>query len=95
MGEWLVLYDADCGFCTWALALLLRWDRRGRLAPVALQEARAAELLGGLSAEERMASWHLVAPDGARTSAGAALPEALALLPGGALPAAALRGRPG
>ncbi len=24
-----VIYDADCGFCRWSLALLLSWDRRG------------------------------------------------------------------
>jgi predicted DCC family thiol-disulfide oxidoreductase YuxK len=23
-----VIYDADCGFCKWCLALLLTWDRR-------------------------------------------------------------------
>jgi predicted DCC family thiol-disulfide oxidoreductase YuxK len=52
------------------------------------------ELLGDLSPDQRMASWHLVAPDGTCSSAGAALPEALALLPGGRLPAAALRRAP-
>ncbi len=24
-----VIYDSDCGFCRWSLALLLSWDRRG------------------------------------------------------------------
>jgi predicted DCC family thiol-disulfide oxidoreductase YuxK len=28
VGRWIVLYDADCGFCNWLLAWLLRWDRR-------------------------------------------------------------------
>lgn len=87
---WTVLYDAACGLCTWALAPLLRWDRAGRLEPLALQRPEAAELLADLSAEERMASWHLVSPAGERLSAGAALAPLLRLLPGGRLPAAAL-----
>ena len=53
---WLVLYDADCGFCKWALAGVLRWDRAGRLRPIALQRPEADELLAELSGEERMRS---------------------------------------
>ncbi len=30
--SWLVFYDADCGFCRWALAGVLRWDRAGDCA---------------------------------------------------------------
>jgi predicted DCC family thiol-disulfide oxidoreductase YuxK len=87
---WLVLYDGDCGLCKWLLAWLLRWDRDGRLRPVALQSPEAAALLADLQPAERMASWHLVPPDGTRVSAGAALSPLLRLLPGGRLPAAAL-----
>jgi predicted DCC family thiol-disulfide oxidoreductase YuxK len=89
-----VLYDADCGFCTWTLGWLLRLDRRRRLEPLALGTARADGLLTDLAPATRGASWHLVAPDGRRASAGAALPDALALLPGGALPAVLLRRAP-
>jgi predicted DCC family thiol-disulfide oxidoreductase YuxK len=78
-----ILYDADCGFCRWSLAKLLRWDRRGVLRPVALQDPEAASVLPGMSEEERMASWHLVDADGGVQSAGAALPRLLRLLPGG------------
>jgi predicted DCC family thiol-disulfide oxidoreductase YuxK len=85
---WLVLYDGDCGLCKWLLAWLLRFDRAGRLRPLALQRPEADALLADLDPAERMASWHLVSPDGARTSAGAALPSLLGLLPGGRLPAA-------
>ena len=60
-----------------SLALLLRWDRHGRLRPVPLGSEEADALLAGMPEEERMASWHLVEPagrDGAGTvhSAGAA-----------------------
>src|SRR3954471_11521622 len=67
-----ILYDADCGFCKWCLAQVLRLDRERRLRPVALQSPEAEALLPGMDAEERMASWHLVMPDGQVSSAGAA-----------------------
>jgi len=90
LADWTVLYDADCGFCAWLLAGLLRWDRARRLHPIALQRRAAEELLGELSAAERIASWHLIAPGGERHSGGAALPELMRVLPGGRFPAAAL-----
>ena len=93
--RWLVLYDSDCGFCMWLLAALLRWDRRGRLRPVPLRGAEADDLLGDLDEAERMASWHLVSPDGSRSSGGEAIPALLRLLPAGGVPAAAFARFPG
>ena len=84
-----ILFDADCGFCRWSLARILAWDRRRALRPVALQDPEADELLHGMPAEERSASWHLVTSDGRVHSAGAAFPPLLRLLPGGR-PVAAL-----
>jgi predicted DCC family thiol-disulfide oxidoreductase YuxK len=79
-----VLYDPDCGFCRVTLALLLRWDTRGRLRPVALGTEEVDALLDGMPEEERMASWHLV--EGGRVhSGGAAFPAVFAKLPGGGL----------
>jgi predicted DCC family thiol-disulfide oxidoreductase YuxK len=87
---WTVLYDSDCGFCKWLLAGVLDWDRRELLRPVALQTPEANALLAELTPEQRLASWHLIAPNGERGSAGEVLPPLLRLLPGGALPAAVL-----
>ena len=87
-----MLYDRDCGFCRWSLAKLLAWDRDRRLGPIALQDGRGRELLGSMPEEERMASWHLVLPDGEVRSAGAGLPPLLRVLPG-ARPLAALAAR--
>jgi predicted DCC family thiol-disulfide oxidoreductase YuxK len=87
--RWLVLYDADCGLCTWLLAGLLRWDRAARLRPLPLQGARAGELLADLEPAERFASWHAISPTGQRVSGGAALPPVLMQLPLGGAPAAA------
>ena len=78
-----ILFDSDCGFCRWSLARILAWDRRRALRPVALQDPEADELLAALPAEERTASWHLVAADGRVHSGGAAFPPLLRLLPGG------------
>jgi predicted DCC family thiol-disulfide oxidoreductase YuxK len=78
-----ILYDADCGFCRWSLAQVLRLDRRHVLRPVALQDPEATALLPGKTDEERMASWHLVGADGRVYSGGAAFAQLLRLVPGG------------
>ena len=78
---WTVLYDADCGFCNWALSALLRWDRGGRLRPVGLRRAEADQLLHDLTPAERKASWHLISPTGERRSGGAALPRSCGRCP--------------
>jgi predicted DCC family thiol-disulfide oxidoreductase YuxK len=87
-----ILYDRDCGFCRWSLALVLRWDRRRTLRPVALQDPETDRLLAGMRENERMASWHLVAPGGDVASGGAAFAPLLRLLPAGR-PLAALADR--
>ncbi len=82
-GDWLILYDEDCGFCQSLLAGLLIWDRSGRLRPLALQRQEAVAALTGLDPAGRMGSWHLVSPSGERYSAGAAFAPVLKLMPGG------------
>ena len=78
--------------CRWSLAKVLAWDRRRALRPVALQDPEAARLLAGLDEDERMASWHLIGPDGRVVSGGAAFVPLGRLLPGGR-PLAALAER--
>jgi predicted DCC family thiol-disulfide oxidoreductase YuxK len=93
--RWTVLYDRDCGWCKWSLASLLTRDRERRLRPLALGTPEADELLSDLTPEQRNASWHLISPSGERTSAGAALPELLRLLPRGDRIASVLARFPG
>ena len=71
---WL-LYDADCGLCKFVAARVLELDRGHRYRPLALQDPRAAELLPGMSEEERMRSFHVVDPDGTVHTAGEGLAE--------------------
>jgi predicted DCC family thiol-disulfide oxidoreductase YuxK len=80
----IVLYDSDCGFCRWSLERLLRWDRRGLLRATPIQSDEGDRLLADLSEEDRLASWHLVTPDGRRYSGGAAAGPLARLLPAGA-----------
>jgi predicted DCC family thiol-disulfide oxidoreductase YuxK len=93
--EWILLYDPDCGFCRWSLGWVLAADRARRVRPVPLGSPEADQLLADMDREERIASWHLVAPDGRRWSAGYAAPPLLRLLPAGRAPAAALAAAPG
>ena len=90
-----ILFDARCGFCRRSVEGILRWDRHGRLRPVALQDPEADELLGGMMKEQKLASWHLVTADGKVYSAGAAFPPLLRLLPGGRPLAAVTAAFPG
>lgn len=90
----LVLFDADCGFCLYGRDALLRWDRRGRLTAGLIQE-HAGTTLADLSPEQRLASWHVIHPDGRRESGGAALAAVLAVLPGAGWLARLVRAVPG
>ena len=79
-----ILYDPDCGFCRVCVALVLRWDRQGRMRPVALGGEEANTMLAGMPEAEQMASWHLVEGAAPVWSAGAAFSPLFRLLPGGA-----------
>jgi predicted DCC family thiol-disulfide oxidoreductase YuxK len=87
-----VLYDAECGFCRVALALLLRWDTRNRLDPAAIQSARGELLLGEIEPARRMRSWHAVDAGGAISSGGAGVSLVFGVLPA-AMPIARLAAR--
>ena len=65
--------------CKFVVARVLELDRARRFRPLALQEARAADLLPGLDQGQRMRSFHVVDPDGTVHSAGDGL---AAILPG-------------
>jgi predicted DCC family thiol-disulfide oxidoreductase YuxK len=86
-----LLYDADCGFCRWCLAWVLRWDRGALIRPLPLQSPEASRLLADMPEHERMESWHLVDEHGGVSSAGDAFAPLLERLPRGRRPAALAR----
>jgi predicted DCC family thiol-disulfide oxidoreductase YuxK len=77
----IVLYDAECGFCRWAMAWAVRRDRRHVLIAVPIQSPRGAELLVDLAPSKRLRSAHVVRDDGSLRSGGAAAAEVLSVLP--------------
>jgi predicted DCC family thiol-disulfide oxidoreductase YuxK len=93
-GDHLLLYDADCGFCRWTTDKILARDRDHRIRAVPLQSAEADTLLPGMDRDKKMASWHLVTPDGTVHSAGAGVAPLMELLPKGKPVAAAARVSP-
>ncbi|HEU4804075.1 MAG TPA: DUF393 domain-containing protein [Solirubrobacterales bacterium] len=90
-----LLYDGDCGFCRLSVRTLLRLDRDERLRPVAIQSDEGERLLGEVPAELRLASFHLVTPGGTVISGADAAPILARLIPGGDVPARAMRRFPG
>ncbi len=80
-----ILYDDECNFCRATLGLLLAWDRKRRLRPVAIQSEEGTKLLAEIPEEERLLSAHAVISGGPGVvSGGAAAGPVLRLLPGGA-----------
>jgi predicted DCC family thiol-disulfide oxidoreductase YuxK len=78
----LIFYDQECGVCRRLLQLIYSRDgkRARRLFPIALQDRAAERELSGMSADERMASWHLKTPAGESISGGAAMAPLAELL---------------
>ena len=94
MTERVLIYDRDCGLCRTIVACALGLDRRRRLRPLALQSGEAERLLPGMTDEQRMGSFHIVAPGGRVSSAGRGLAELAVLLPGLGPLGRALHARP-
>jgi len=76
----IVLYDADCGFCRWAMAWALGHDTRRALVAVPIQSQLGAQLLDDLSPGGRLDAAHVVREGGGRVSGGVAAAEVLGVL---------------
>jgi predicted DCC family thiol-disulfide oxidoreductase YuxK len=68
-----LLYDADCGFCRWAVAWTLDRDAAGVVEPISIQSPRGSQLLADLAECERLRAVRVISADGSRRSGGAAL----------------------
>lgn len=80
-----LLYDGSCGFCRAWVSRLARWDRRGAIALVPLQQRGQLSGLPEIPEEALLRAIHLVLPDGTYFWGGNAVPVLLRYLPGGAL----------
>ena len=82
-----MLFDADCGFCTWSVAQLRGMDRARRLEYVPLQHAPEhpeRPELAQLAAQRDLSEViHVVGPSGGVRAGGGAMLEILDALPGG------------
>jgi predicted DCC family thiol-disulfide oxidoreductase YuxK len=87
-----VLYDEDCGFCTWLAATLAR---QPGLDVVAIGSVTGARLLRDLPRERRYDSVHVVDARGRRRSGAAALAPLLHAFPRLAWAAAIVEACPG
>jgi predicted DCC family thiol-disulfide oxidoreductase YuxK len=88
-----ILYDADCGFCIWMVAMLLRTDRRGDIGTATIQSARHRQL-ASIADDRVLRSWHVATADGV-SSAGAGLTALLSEMRWSRPIAAVLRRLPG
>ncbi len=77
----IVLYDAECGFCRWAMAWAVRRDHRHVLVTAPIQSPLGCELLVDVVPSERLRSAHVIRDDGRRRSGGAAAADVLSVLP--------------
>lgn len=77
----IVLYDADCGFCRWAMAWAVRRDHHHLLVTAPIQSPLGCELLVDVLPNDRLRSAHVVRDDGCRCSGGAAAADVLSALP--------------
>src|SRR5437879_11924565 len=81
-GEYILLFDRDCGVCS----ALSRWigaaELRHRIRVRTIQSSR--ELLRGIPDERMLDAFHIVAPSGQLTTGGSAVPPLIEALRTGA-----------
>ncbi|MGD8726008.1 MAG: DCC1-like thiol-disulfide oxidoreductase family protein [Gemmatimonadales bacterium] len=81
-GQPTLIYDPRCGFCLGWVKRVQRWDTRGTVRVIGLEEPEAARLSGQPVRNLRQAV-HFVGQDGAVFAGAAAARELLGLLRGG------------
>jgi predicted DCC family thiol-disulfide oxidoreductase YuxK len=65
-GAAVVIFDGECKFCRASIAKLMRFDRRGQLAFLPLQDPEVARRYPDLTHDELMKYMVVVPPDGRR-----------------------------
>lgn len=81
-GEYVLLFDRDCGICGAMAQWIHAVDLRRRIRLRTIQEAR--DLLSAIPEAERLGAFHLVGPSGRVKTGGDAVPLLIEALPMGA-----------
>jgi predicted DCC family thiol-disulfide oxidoreductase YuxK len=81
MERHLLLYDEECGVCRASVRAALRMAPAGTLAAAGLRSPIADRGTGGQPLQERLRSFHLIAPDGRHWQGPEALPPLFDLVP--------------
>lgn len=82
--RFVLLFDSDCGICSFFARAVKLIDLGGRIEAVPLSAPRADPWFAHASKEDRFGSFHVVRPSGERTSRGRALVALIGALPLGA-----------
>jgi predicted DCC family thiol-disulfide oxidoreductase YuxK len=69
------VFDGCCGFCTRAIQMVLRWDRRSRVRALPMQGPRVLQLTG-LTREQALHEAWWIGADGARHGGAGAMAAA-------------------
>lgn len=80
-----LLYDGDCAFCREWVGRIRRWDHRASIELLPARDRSTRSDLPPLDDADLDRAMHLVLPDGRVLAGGAAIPEVLRRLRGGAL----------
>jgi predicted DCC family thiol-disulfide oxidoreductase YuxK len=86
MMEDTLVYDSDCGPCTNFRKAVGFLDAAHRMRFIGLEEADRTRILERVEPSRRHKSFHLVSRSGEVQSGAAALPQLVALIPGGRIP---------
>lgn len=83
MRNFILVYDEDCGTCTWFKHAIQFLDPRRKITFVSHEGADKSGLLDGVAADHRYRSFHMISPDGSVYSASDGLAKTIQLLPAG------------
>ena len=81
-GPYYMVYDQECGLCRSFKGLIKLLDTRRRLRFLSLMSPASAVLLGNMPVKQRIASFHLITPQGVIASRDEAFPLLADLLIG-------------
>ena len=93
--KYILAYDADCGPCTKFKRIVDILDKYEKIDFISLTKADQEGLLDKIPVHQRYKSFHLIFLKGEAKSGSEALPELIAILPGGKIISPIINNFPG